>query len=437
MNTIHFPNINPDKAKDCLIRADLLFKARNYDGALQAIRDCWAFQPNNVDAYILAARVYLNPTVNQPKDALAVLEALEKIQPPSETTLILKAKAYFQQEQYRPCEDCLNEVFARRRDHEEALGILAGLFLRNNKTTEAIHIYERLLKNDPGSPNLLYSLALSYYQIKDWNEAIYFCAQIIDSGGAHPLVQDLYQKALKEKKKLYIMKRGDASFLQKFHAMLFDPITERELRIQSDNERSIQRSARQSYTDDNTGALNFRAMRDYIPNIFMLAKGDIFLAQLDIDFFKAFNEFYSHQAADEVLRALAAGGASFFPQKFFRKGGEEFVWVFEGDEKTALQKAKEWRQFVQDHITQEAQILITKNSVRNSKTQEVYQLVHKVTISQGLAKYEDGCKTLEELLEKADNNLKMAKTAGRNAIFYNMKLTDQGEKPAIPILDGR
>src|SRR5581483_6814586 len=114
---------------------------------------------------------------------------------------------------------------------------------------------------DSGNTDLLYSLGLSYFQVKDWDEVIYFCAQIIDSGGGHPLVQDLYQKALKEKKKLYIMKRGDVTFLQKIHAMLFDPITDRELRIQSDNERSIQRSARQSYTDDNTGALNFKAMR--------------------------------------------------------------------------------------------------------------------------------------------------------------------------------
>lgn len=435
MSSVHLQNINPDKAKDCLIRADLLLKAKNYDGALQAVRDCFSFQPNNADAYVLAARVYLK--LNQPKDAIFVLDGLEKFTPPNETTLLLKAKAYFNLEQYRPCQEVLDELFSRRRDHEEALGILGGLHLRTNKTTEAIHIFERLLKTDPGNPNLLYSLALSYFQIKDWDEAIYYCAQIIDNGGGHPLVQDLYQKALREKKKLYLMKRGDVTLLQKFHAMLFDPITERDLRIQSENERQVNRTARQSYTDDNTGALNFRAMRDYVPNILLSAKDDVFLGQLDIDFFKAFNEFYSHQAADEVLRALSAAGSTFFPQKFFRKGGEEFVFLIISPEEEALARAKEFRAYVEANVTLEAQKLIIKNAVRNSRTQEIYQLTHKVTISQGLAKFEDECRTLEELLEKADNNLKMAKTAGRNAIFYGLKLVDQGLKPAKPILDGR
>jgi len=437
MNTVHLPNINPDRAKDCLIRADLLMKARNYDGALQAIRDCFNFQPNNIDACLLAARIYLHPDNNQPEAALAVLNGLEKFSPPSETSLLLKAKAFFKMEQFGPCNDCLDEVFARKRDHQDALGILAGLYLKTNKSTEAIHIYERLLKTDSGNTDLLYSLGLSYFQVKDWDEVIYYCSQIIDNGGGHPLVQDLYQKALKEKKKLYITKRGDVTFLQKIHAMIFDPITDRELRIHSDNERQANRTARQSFTDENTGALNFRAMKEYIPNYFLTAKKDIYLAQLDIDYFKAFNEYYSHQVGDEVLRALAAAGGSLFPQKFFRKGGEEFVWVIEGDEKDALEKAKEWRALVETKITEDAQALIEKNQIRHSKTQELYKLTHKVTISQGLCKFEDGTRTLDQMLEKADNNLNMAKTAGRNAIFFNSKLVEQGEKPPKPILDGR
>ncbi len=73
--------------------------------------------------------------------------------------------------------------------------------------------------------------------------------------------------------------------------------------------------------DDDLGGLHARSQR--------YNRHDYCLAMCDVDFFKAYNEAYGHQAGDEVLRKIAATLAAQARQGdgVYRYGGEAFLLV--------------------------------------------------------------------------------------------------------------
>jgi diguanylate cyclase (GGDEF)-like protein len=89
--------------------------------------------------------------------------------------------------------------------------------------------------------------------------------------------------------------------------------------------------------DGLTGLLNRAAFEDQIRSVWSQAQRDrqsVAVIMIDIDYFKAFNDRYGHQAGDECLRRVAgavASAANRRPLDFVaRYGGEELVAVLYG-----------------------------------------------------------------------------------------------------------
>ena len=137
------------------------------------------------------------------------------------------------------------------------------------------------------------------------------------------------------------------------------------------------------------------------------------LALLDIDHFKHINDTYGHPAGDTILRKVG-----FLLKTNVRKGtvvarwgGEEFMVVFPGlDVETAALIMERFRQKV-------------------SQTIDVEQ--HFITISAGLAQADLNDKSpLDqiqcELVQRADENLYVAKKNGRNQVRWYASPLSQG-----------
>lgn len=131
----------------------------------------------------------------------------------------------------------------------------------------------------------------------------------------------------------------------------------------------------------------------------------ITVIMIDIDHFKAYNDFYGHLQGDDVLRKVAKTLESFIQRPgdlTARYGGEEFAVILgDTDEKNALQLA--WKMCGQ---IEKQQIPHEKSSVTNV-----------VTASFGVATVfpgEDSSPAL--LLESADKQLYEAKKEGRNQV---------------------
>jgi diguanylate cyclase (GGDEF)-like protein len=123
----------------------------------------------------------------------------------------------------------------------------------------------------------------------------------------------------------------------------------------------------------------------------------------DLDHFKRVNDVHGHAAGDEVLRRIAMVLRASVREGDFlaRYGGEEFVVLSPNcNAATALETAERIRVGVSDH----------RVSFRNSSIQ--------MTSSFGIATVEPPYPDEpQEILERADQALYRAKSAGRNAVW--------------------
>lgn len=123
---------------------------------------------------------------------------------------------------------------------------------------------------------------------------------------------------------------------------------------------------------------------------------------LDVDHFKLFNDEFSHEAGDIVLKLLAEQMRNTVRGSDIacRVGGEEFLLVLpEADADIAVQRAEQLRQKVE----------------RLDMTSEGRSL-GKFTISLGVATLPAQTTDQHELLHKADLALYQAKHQGRNQV---------------------
>lgn len=120
---------------------------------------------------------------------------------------------------------------------------------------------------------------------------------------------------------------------------------------------------------------------------------------LDIDHFKKVNDTYGHAAGDLVLRSVAARLRAHIrhPDMIGRYGGEEFLIVLPNSQ---MQAAAE----------QASRLCQQIRSLRI----DLNEHVTSVTISVGIAQFQIGKETWEQLLHRADEALYRAKERGRD-----------------------
>lgn len=127
--------------------------------------------------------------------------------------------------------------------------------------------------------------------------------------------------------------------------------------------------------------------------------GDIFsLLMIDIDHFKNINDYYGHSVGDEVLRRFGEVLTARLRQNDVaaRWGGEEFVVLADG---ANLDNAR-----------------MLAEQIRESVATTTFSPVPRVTVSVGIADYQEG-ETGDDLLRRADKALYGAKRNGRNRVI--------------------
>ncbi len=185
-----------------------------------------------------------------------------------------------------------------------------------------------------------------------------------------------------------------------------------------------------SIKDGLTGLYNYRFFREILYEQFNLAKRFEFslsCIMLDIDYFKAVNDTYGHQAGDAILHQLSdiLKGNVREADKVVRYGGEEFVMILPyTDHESAHIKAERLRQIVSDHPF------------------PVGDKTIGVTVSLGISSFPDNklIKKAEHLVSYADKALYEAKQGGRNrtAVYAEtVRKKHEGEAGAGPLFSER
>ncbi|MBI5664691.1 MAG: diguanylate cyclase [Nitrospirae bacterium] len=172
-----------------------------------------------------------------------------------------------------------------------------------------------------------------------------------------------------------------------------------------------------SIKDGLTGLYNYRFFREILNEQYNLAKRFRFplsCIMIDIDYFKAVNDTYGHQAGDAILSQLADILRSNVrdADKAVRYGGEEFVIMLPyTDSGDAYIKAERLRQVISNFP-----FTVGRKRVN-------------ITVSLGIATYTDNknIKRAEQLVVYADKALYQAKQRGRNqTVIHNLKPDEKG-----------
>lgn len=129
---------------------------------------------------------------------------------------------------------------------------------------------------------------------------------------------------------------------------------------------------------------------------------DLSILLIDIDYFKQINDQYGHLVGDKVLVEFAKSVMKLLRQDvdwLGRYGGEEFIVVLN---RTSINAARMVAERIRYHIES-----------------EVFKIDHleiKLTCSVGIASNDLLLHTVDEFIEKADQNLYRAKLNGRNQV---------------------
>ncbi len=156
--------------------------------------------------------------------------------------------------------------------------------------------------------------------------------------------------------------------------------------------------------DSMTGIYNRRKFFELAIPVFKETPTDIFMAMIDIDYFKKVNDTYGHDVGDMVIKLATQTISQVIRQHdaiFARIGGEEFVLLLKDMDKKAILE-----------ILENIRLSIENLVVEHNDTKI------KFTISIGATSKTQDSKTIDELLKNSDLALYESKTSGRNKITF-------------------
>lgn len=167
--------------------------------------------------------------------------------------------------------------------------------------------------------------------------------------------------------------------------------------------------------DGMTNLYNRRAFDEYMERIWRQSrreKTQLTVMLIDIDFFKAYNDLYGHQAGDDALRSVARAIADSVQRPLdlaARYGGEEFALVLYGP-------ADEYVSRMPEQLRDK----VRKLDIAHSSGVDGEAL----TISIGVAVvYSETNRSLTGAIQMADEALYQAKENGRNQVVVNQTAT--------------
>ena len=169
--------------------------------------------------------------------------------------------------------------------------------------------------------------------------------------------------------------------------------------------KELDEARRSANTDGLTGVKNRKALDEYLRSLVernSITRLPFSLLMMDLDDFKTLNDTYGHTVGDRMLLAFAEKcKASVRSDDFLaRYGGEEFTLILPGASlRNANKKAK--------------QLCKTIAASRYAADDSPHADAISITVSIGVSTYRNG-DTVQALLERADQCLYKAKSAGKN-----------------------
>jgi diguanylate cyclase (GGDEF)-like protein len=161
--------------------------------------------------------------------------------------------------------------------------------------------------------------------------------------------------------------------------------------------------------DSLTGLPNRRGLDKFLRNIVSVYKSEqttISFLMIDIDYFKQYNDSYTHMAGDDTLKQIGGKLKEFVTSLndyVIRFGGEEFLFI-------NVSKSKEEMMVIAECMRREIEALKIEHTTSECSS--------CVTISIGLVTEKSGnLNWINQQISAADKALYKAKELGRNQVY--------------------
>ena len=174
--------------------------------------------------------------------------------------------------------------------------------------------------------------------------------------------------------------------------------------IAIENSRYVEKITKMSVTDEYTGLYNARYLHQILDEFFSKTNREtpLTIVFLDIDNFKSIVDTYGHLLGTRLLKELGETISNHLTEQdiLIKYGGDEYIIVFSGKNKTEAAKCSE-------------NIL---RAIRESTYLKSEANPAKVTASFGLASYPEDAEAKKELLISADNALFAIKKSTKDGV---------------------
>lgn len=179
--------------------------------------------------------------------------------------------------------------------------------------------------------------------------------------------------------------------------------------------KSLGRAEQRANTDTLTGLPNRRAVEEFlrIAQISAMETGEpLGLLMMDVDHFKKFNDNFGHGVGDQVLRLLANVLRERLRENDLpgRYGGEELIAVLPGAPLSVCEA-----------VAERIRRSISECKITRRSTGEI---LPAITVSTGIAQFRLG-ESADQLIERCDAALYLAKRTGRNRVVTETRLEEQ------------
>jgi diguanylate cyclase (GGDEF)-like protein/PAS domain S-box-containing protein len=195
--------------------------------------------------------------------------------------------------------------------------------------------------------------------------------------------------------------------------------------IEEERERLLEEAVRLADHDPLTGLLNHRAFHKRLEEEADRAQRQgttLAVVMADLDNFKFFNDAYGHLAGDQVLREIAAGlgGGCRSYDTLARFGGDEFALLLPG------LGAEDARQLTERLVCE-----LNRRGFRPPG----YEVTIPLGVSFGCAIYPTEAATRLEVVEMADQRLRLAKTRGEAVQIAEQLRAHMASREGFSMLD--
>jgi diguanylate cyclase (GGDEF)-like protein/PAS domain S-box-containing protein len=174
-----------------------------------------------------------------------------------------------------------------------------------------------------------------------------------------------------------------------------------------------------------TGCFNRRAFFEFAHDLFdqaQLGRSALCCLMVDIDHFKQFNDTYGHAVGDQVIQVVARALSAGLRQSdvLGRYGGEEFCVVLPG-----LSPQDAWL------VAERMRVEIESNAHAAIRGTQVM----RITASFGLATVNVHARSMEALIDQADQALYKSKQSGRNRVtqWESAGALQTANRPGLPV----